>query len=355
MSYIAKLAIVLGLITAVAAGALAYTNQLTAEQIAGQVQQAKEDALKLVLPGAVTFRPEPEMLAAAQAGDQSLLAVTEMFTGFSEMAEIGTAYSVTVTGYGGPVALMVGVDSSGAVAGMKIIDAANETPGLGARIKDPAFQGTFGGKTAAKPLSLVKSATSAEDEVQAIAAATISSSAVVRAVNAATAAYRATVGGGPGPDPKLEAATEIFPEADSVVPDPERVQTAIAEDPSLEGATDLYVIMSGEAVIGTAIAGTGQGYGGPVVALVGFDRSGTVAGVRFVSLSGETDGLGTRIAEPQFTSQFAGKPAGAFRVTTSAPAGADEIQAVSGATASSRGAVAAVNAAIRLYVHLGRP
>lgn len=356
MSYIAKLAIVLGLITAVAAGGLAYTYQLTAEQIAAQVEQAKEDALRAVLPGATSFREEAEMLFAAQEDDPALHDVTEMYFGVGPGGEVGTAYSVTVTGYGGPIVIAVGVDSSGKISGIKIIDAAQETPGLGAKVKDPAFQDQFSGKTAAGPLLLVSVQTAADDEVQGIAAATLSSSAVLRAVNAATAAFRATVGGGAGrlAEAMKDAALSIFPEADSVEADVERLQAAIAADPSLSPATDLFTVSSGGRFIGTAVAASGEGYGGQIVALVGFDETGSIAGVRFVSLSGETVGLGSRIADAGFAAQFAGRPGGEFRVTKGSPAGPDEIQALAGATVSTQGAVAAVNAAVRLYNRLGR-
>lgn len=355
MSYVAKLAIVLGLITAVAAGGLAYTYQLTAEQIAGQVEQAKEDALRAVLPGATSFREEAETLLAAQEDNPALHDVTAMYSGTGPGGEVGTAYSVTVTGYGGPIVMMVGVDASGEISGIKIIDAAQETPGLGAKIKDPAFQDQFGGKTALEPLALVKVQTSAANEVQAIAAATLSSSAVLRAVNAATGVYRAAAGGGGGQLARAmeDAAMSIFPEADSIEADLERLQAALAADPLLSAATDLFTVYSGGTSIGTAVAAEGEGYGGRIVALVGFDPAGNVAGVRFVSLSGETVGLGSRIAESGFTAHFAGRPAGEFKVTKSAPTAPDEIQALAGATVSTRGAVDAVNSAVRLYIRLG--
>jgi electron transport complex protein RnfG len=355
MSYIVKLALILGLICAVAAGALAYTNEMTYERIAGQIEQAKQDALRAVLPGADSFRLEPELLAAAQAKDASLRVVTEMYTGQGDSGQVGTAYVVTVTGYGGPITLMAGVGPF-AITGVKIVEASNETPGLGAKIKDPAFQAQFAGKTFAGPLLLVKNATSAEDEVQAVTAATLSSSAVLRAVNAATGVYSLAVG---GVDRQLakakeDAAKEIFPGADAIVADPERLQAAQAANPQLAAVNDLYVVKSGETVVGTAVTATAEGYGGPIVALVGFGPPGTIAGVRFVKLSGETAGLGSRVAQAAFTAQFAGKAADTLRLVKTSP-GAGEVQAVSGATYSSAGAVDAVNAAIGLYIQLGRP
>jgi electron transport complex protein RnfG len=100
------------------------------------------------------------------------------------------------------------------------------------------------------------------------------------------------------------------------------------------------------------VAATGQGYGGLITAVVGFNPEGKIAGVRFVDLPGETVGLGSRVAEPAFAGQFAGKPAVALALSAGPP-GAGEVQAITGATRSSRGALEAVNNAIAVYGRLG--
>ncbi|MDP2872167.1 MAG: RnfABCDGE type electron transport complex subunit G [Bacillota bacterium] len=356
MSYIARLGLILALITAVAAGALAYTNQLTAEQILLQVEKAKQDALLEVLPGAVGFDSQADLLAEAQAGDEALRDVQEMYVGRGAGGPVGTAYLVTVSGYGGPVVIVAGVNNEGAITGMKIVSASSETPGLGSKIKEAWFQNQFKGKTAGAPLQLVKTPALGQDQVQAVAAATISSSAVVRAINAATAVYRTQIAGG---DPRLgrikqEALQEIFPAADTFEAEPERLADAVAADPALAAATDLWTVKRGGEVLGTGVAASGRGYGGPIVAVVGFDPAGKIAAVRFVDMPGESTGVGTLIAEASFASQFAGRPARVLEVVRTA-AGPDRIQAVSGATVSSAGAVAAVNNAIDLYNRLGRP
>lgn len=356
MSYIVRLSLILAVITAVAAGALSYTNRLTAEQILLQVEKAKQEALLEVLPAATGMEPRADLLAEAQAKDQSLSVVFEMYVGRGAAGVVGTAYLVSVGGYGGPVVAAVGVSSDGTISGLKIVSAHQETPGLGSKVKDAWFQDQFKGRTAAAPLQLVKGAAAGVDQVQAIAAATISSAAVVRAVNAASGVYRMQVAGG---DERLAAAKEealraIFPNADALQAQPDRLGAAVAADPSLRPATDLWVVRRAAQVVGTGVAATGQGYGGLILAVVGFDAAGSIAGVRFVDLPGETVGVGTRITSPQFTAQFAGKPAVVLSLTRTAP-GPEEIQAVSGATVSCRGAVEAVNNAIRLYVRLSRP
>lgn len=355
MSYIVRLSIILAIITAVAAGALSYTNQLTAEQILLQVENAKKAALLEVLP-AMGFDPQPELLAEAQEKDESLRPVLEMYFGRGIDGPIGSAYLVSVSGYGGPVVVAVGVTNDGAISGLKIVSANQETPGLGSKIKESWFQSQFKGKTGAAPLQLVKVAPTGDDQVQAIAAATISASAVVRAVNAATAVYRAQVAGG---DDRLavakqEALQSIFPTADSFEEQPQRLDEAIAADPTLSRATELWTVSRAGQAAGTAVAASGQGYGGPIIVVVGIDTAGNIAGVRFVDYSGETTGVGTLITSPQYLTQFTGKPAQVLSHTKTAP-GPGEIQALAGATVSCHGAVQAVNNAIRLYSRVARP
>ena len=349
MSYIARLALILGLIASIAAGALAYTNELTAGQIAAQVEKATQAALSAVLPDAMSFESAAAVLAEAQETDPALMDVRNLYIAQGVTGPVGMACDVTVLGYGGSIQLMVGVDNDGVLSGIKVISAEGETPGLGAKIKDASFQAQFAGKDAGQPMTLVKVPTTSQSEVQAIAAATISSSAVLRAVNAATGVYRAVAGG----DDRLaklkeDAVKALFPTADAVLADPETLTALVAANPALAAATDLYYAMRGEDRIGTAVAATGRGYGGLITAVVGFEAPAKIVGARFVDLPAETVGLGSKITEAQFTDQFTGVGLSPLRVTKTAP-GANEIQAVTSATLSSQGAVSAVNAAMDLY------
>lgn len=72
-----------------------------------------------------------------------------------------------------------------------------ETPGLGDRIKDASYLATYRGKTAAEPLALaIRHKAEAENEVDAISGATLSSEALVKMVSAATDRLRAVLKGG---------------------------------------------------------------------------------------------------------------------------------------------------------------
>lgn len=89
----------------------------------------------------------------------------------------GKALVVAPRGYGGKIEMLVGVDSSGKVTGVKILNH-TETPGLGANIVRPDFLKQFVGKSAGDPIEPKK-------DIDAITGATISSKAVCMGVKEA--------------------------------------------------------------------------------------------------------------------------------------------------------------------------
>lgn len=73
---------------------------------------------------------------------------------------------------------------------------------------------------------------------------------------------------------------------------------------------------------------------------VAFDEEGTITNVIGMDNT-ETPGLGTKVQLPDFTDQFLGRAAEPLTI--------DDIDAVTGATISSKAALAAVNEAIEAY------
>ncbi len=78
-------------------------------------------------------------------------------------------------------------------------------------------------------------------------------------------------------------------------------------------------------IIGYAFKAAGKGYSSVVETMAGMDLNGVITSVKVLSLN-ETPGLGSRVAEPSFIGQFAGK------TVSSLP----EVQAITGATISSK-------------------
>ena len=96
-------------------------------------------------------------------------------------------------------------------------------------------------------------------------------------------------------------------------------------------------------VIGHVVVNTTKGYGGDISVMTGVDAEGKVTGVNILSHA-ETAGLGAKAAEQNFRDRFLGH---IFGITVSKDkAGENSIDAITGATITSRAVVDAVNAAI---------
>ena len=108
-----------------------------------------------------------------------------------------------------------------------------------------------------------------------------------------------------------------------------------------------YVARKGGALAGVAFScSSAKGYGGTVEALVGLRADGAIQGLEVVRMN-ETPGLGTKIGTPAFRGQFIGKPAQGTVWKVRKDGGA--IDAVSGATISSRALCDAVSQGLALY------
>lgn len=90
-----------------------------------------------------------------------------------------------------------------------------------------------------------------------------------------------------------------------------------------------------------------EGYGGDIQITVGITADGTVNGVSILSIS-ETAGLGMRATDPSFYEQYQGKQAEKFYVSKDGGDG-EPIDALSGATITSRAMTGAVNAALGYF------
>ena len=99
-------------------------------------------------------------------------------------------------------------------------------------------------------------------------------------------------------------------------------------------------LMEADDDLGYAVIAQSKGYSSQVPMAVAFDDEGTIANVIGMDNT-ETPGLGTKVQLPDFTDQFLGRAAEPLTI--------DDIDAVTGATISSKAALAAVNEAIEAY------
>ena len=125
-----------------------------------------------------------------------------------------------------------------------------------------------------------------------------------------------------------EARLQVLPEADDF--------TQIS-DFTTQGVVDVY---QGNNGAGYAITAAAKGYAGEIQVMVGITDQGTIADTQ-VMISGETPGLGSRVAEEPYRSQFRGKDANL-----------DGVDMISGSTVSSGAFEAAVNAAFKVYAEV---
>ena len=102
---------------------------------------------------------------------------------------------------------------------------------------------------------------------------------------------------------------------------------------------------SGAAAGYVVTATSNDGFGGAITVSVGIQSDGTVNGIEFLTLA-ETAGLGMNAQKPEWKGQFAGKNADVFSVTKDGASSDDQINAISGATITSRAVTNAVNAAV---------
>lgn len=150
--------------------ALSVTNKVTAKKIAElENENSKKNMQSLVSADDFEKCSDGgiEYYTAIKGGDTAAYIFTE-----------------SAKGYGGNVSVMTAVKPDGTVAGVAILDVSGETPGLGQNAAKESFYSQYAGLK--KGVSLIKNGAKAENnEVDAVTGATITSTAVTRAVNAA--------------------------------------------------------------------------------------------------------------------------------------------------------------------------
>jgi electron transport complex protein RnfG len=101
--------------------------------------------------------------------------------------------------------------------------------------------------------------------------------------------------------------------------------------------------------VGCAFTTEAKGYGGTIRVLTGINPDGTVAGVEILEIT-ETAGLGMKAKEVSFREQYAGKSAAiGLVVSKGGAAPGNSIDALTGATITSKAVTEAVNLALRLF------
>ncbi len=165
-------------ITLIAGLALGFVNELTKEPIAYQQELKVQRACAAVFTDAASFEALPNAGGSLNNG-------VEIGTIFKALAEDGTllGYVINTTsseGYGGDIALMMGVRMDGTLNGISLLEIA-ETPGLGMQAEDVLVP-QYAGKNVST-FTYTKSGAMNDSEIDAISGATVTTEAVNNAVN----------------------------------------------------------------------------------------------------------------------------------------------------------------------------
>ncbi|MBQ7218340.1 MAG: RnfABCDGE type electron transport complex subunit G [Ruminococcus sp.] len=163
------------LICLVVTAALALTNNVTAEKIAENEAQSKQESMFSVLPEADHF-------------EQVFEGIDDMYIGVDKNGnEVGYAISTATQGYGGQVKVMTGIKDN-KIIGVDVFYNDDETPGLGKNTSNESFRDQYKELLSDGSISVSKDGGEGQT-VDAVTSATISSRAVTKAVNHACLLY----------------------------------------------------------------------------------------------------------------------------------------------------------------------
>ena len=292
----------------VVGGVLGMVNAVTEGPIAQQAVEAANLARRASFTEADSFE---KMVLAADSG------VDACYMAMKDGQLVGYVAQVTVTGFGGPVEIHVGMDLNQTITGINVGGSGfSETPGLGDRAREPEFAAQFVGLTIPTQLG--------SNGLDAITGATITSGAVSSGVNKGGYFIRDLI------NPPAEDDRPEDLQFGGVLPG----ATTKEQQTAPEGIDELYTSDAG-----VVLYVTGKGRNGDMQVQVGVGHSGQVAGV-FIDPAKhkETEGLGDLVEESYFWGQFIGNT-GSFSI-------GDNIDAVSGATITSETVVDCVNRAV---------
>lgn len=201
VSVMLKEAAILFVITLISGLLLGFVYEVTKEPIRIQQEKAVQEACMAVFPGAedlgIAFDPlkyEPEEALTTELATNGVT----IGTVFKATDATGAFYgyvvqSTTAEGYAGNIVLYVGVKADASVSGVSIMEI-GETPGLGMeapKVLVPQFAGKQ-----VDSFTYTKTGSRSDSEVDAISGATITTKAVVNAVNGGLATAKSLMEGG---------------------------------------------------------------------------------------------------------------------------------------------------------------
>lgn len=203
MNSIVKDTLSITVITLVAGLALGIVQDITAGPIAQQQEKAKQEAYQAVFEDADSFeeflpdetKQAVDLVTYLDENGYDAQTVDEIMTAKDASGEtLGYAFTITSSeGYGGDIQFAMGVQNDGTLNGISILSI-EETAGLGMKADTDEFKGQFKDKKVEK-FTYTKNGAAADDEIDAISGATITTNAMTNGINAGLCAFRYVEGG----------------------------------------------------------------------------------------------------------------------------------------------------------------
>lgn len=188
---IIKDALVLFLITIVAGLALGIVYETTKPIIEERNLEAKTDAYQNVFPDSDSFANDDDLSGKTETAPEELfvpnglegITIDEVLVAQDSGGNtIGHVLSVTSSnGYGGDITLSLGYSSDGIIQGIEFL-VLDETVGFGQNAQNPEFKDQFVNKQVTEIIA-TKSGASADNEIDGISGATMTTNAVTDAIN----------------------------------------------------------------------------------------------------------------------------------------------------------------------------
>ena len=199
MGKIIKDTAVLLVITLVAGFLLGLVYDITLEPIAHQEELANAKACQEVFSDATDFTDVQTDLDTLnqnlKENGLDYVTVDAVMEASDDSGQM-LGYVLTVTdseGYGGDIQLSMGVRMDGTLNGIAILSI-SETAGLGMNADTDAFKGQFADKNV-EQFTYTKNGASADNEIDAISGATITTNAVTNGVNGGLLTFQYLKGG----------------------------------------------------------------------------------------------------------------------------------------------------------------
>lgn len=192
-------AVILFVITLIAGVLLGLVYNVTKDRIAKAEEDATNEAYKQVFADG-EFKTDGKLKKSVEEFQKKITdgKLDDEVSSYTDVTLIeartassaknkGFVVKASGKGYGGKVVVVLGISDKGEVLGIQILDASNETPGLGQNSTKESWNSQYVGMKSDKTLQVVKDKSGSKDNgtINSISGATITSNAVTRAVQMA--------------------------------------------------------------------------------------------------------------------------------------------------------------------------